>query len=107
MTISRLPWARIFGESALIIVSIYLAIFLEGVSQDRASNSSAHLKLVQIRAAGELTELESPGLVSRLGNFCESLNARVVDNGDDYDESVNDILEYLVSRLVRRLSADT
>lgn len=42
-------------------------------------------------ASGQLAELESPGLVSRLGNFYESLNARVVDNGDDYDESINDI----------------
>ena len=42
-------------------------------------------------AAGQLAELDSPGLVSRLGDCYESLNARVVDNGDDYDESVNDI----------------
>lgn len=42
-------------------------------------------------AAGQLAELDSPGLVLRLGDFYESLNARVVDNGNDYDESVNDI----------------
>ena len=42
-------------------------------------------------AAGQLAELDSPDLVSRLGDFYESLNARVVDNGNDYDESVNDI----------------
>ena len=42
-------------------------------------------------AAGQLAELDSPDLVSRLGDFYESLNARVIDNGDDYDESLNDI----------------
>jgi len=42
-------------------------------------------------ASGQLAELDSPGLVLRLGDFYESLNARVVDNGNDYDESLNDI----------------
>lgn len=42
-------------------------------------------------SAGQLAELESPGLVSRLGDFYESLYARVVDNGDDYDQSLNDL----------------
>ena len=146
------------SEGGLIIVSVYLAIVLEGVSQDRESRSSAHLALVQMLAemredsadlheiredqlarsrqyleldqwlaspelmpletvaetldlvfftnrtlyprraawttmlaAGQLAELDSPDLVSRLGDFYESLNARVVDNGNDYDESVNDI----------------
>jgi hypothetical protein len=154
----KLPWARILGEGALIIVSVYLAIFLEGVSQNHKAKTSAHLALVQMLgemredssdlemireeqltrsrqyedldqwfanletmpqesvaetldlvffsnrtlyprrsawttmlAAGQLAELDSPGLVLRLGDFYESLNARVVDNGNDYDESVNDI----------------
>ena len=158
ITIPKLPWARILGEGALIIVSVYLAIFLEGVSQDREARASAHLALVQMLgemrkdsadveeireeqltrsrqyenldrwlaspdsmpldsmaetldlvffsnrtlyprrsawttmlAAGQLAHLDSPGLVLRLGDFYESLNARVVDNGNDYDESVNDI----------------
>ena len=157
MTIPKLPWARMLGEGAVIIVSVYLAIFLEGVSQEREAKASAHLALVQMLAemkedaadvaeireeqlersrqyvtldqwlanpesmpldsvaetldlvmfsnrtlyprrsawttmlaAGQLAKLDSPGLVSRLGNFYESLNARIVDNGDDYDESVND-----------------
>ena len=158
ITIPKLPWARILGEGALIIVSVYLAIFLEGVSQDREARASAHLALVQMLgemrkdsadveeireeqltrsrqyenldrwlaspdsmpldsmaetldlvffsnrtlyprrsawttmlAAGQLAKLDSPGLVLRLGDFYESLNARVVDNGDDYDESINDL----------------
>ena len=158
MTIPKLPWARMLGEGALIIVSVYLAIYLEGASQDRESRMSAHLALVQMLAemqedaadiaeirqeqlersrqyvlldqwlaspesmpldsvaetldlvffsnrtlyprrsawttmlaAGQLAELDSPDLVSRLGDFYESLNARVIDNGDDYDESLNDI----------------
>ena len=158
MRTPKLPWARMLSEGTLIIVSVYLAIVLEGVSQDREAKSSAHLALVQMLAelredsadleeireeqlvrskqyvildqwlatpesmpldsiaemldlvffsnrtlyprrsawttmlsAGQLAELESPGLVSRLGDFYESLNARVVDNGDDYDESLNDL----------------
>jgi len=156
--ISKLPWTRIVGEGLLIIISVYLAIFLEGVSQEREARASAHLALVQMLgemrkdatdveeirkeqlarsrqyeeldewlanpdampqdsvaetldlvffsnrtlyprrsawttmlAAGQLAELDSPGLVLRLGDFYESLNARIVDNGNDYDESVNDI----------------
>lgn len=156
--IPKLPWAKIFGEGLLIIVSVYLAIFLEGVSQDREAKISAQLALGQMLgelredsedvgeireeqlarnkqyenldewfaspdtmpldavaetldlvfysnrtlyprrsawttmlASGQLAELDSPGLVLRLGDFYESLNARVVDNGNDYDESLNDI----------------
>jgi hypothetical protein len=158
MTIPKLPWNRILGEGALIIVSVYLAIFLEGMSQEREARTSAHLALVQMLgemredssdleeireeqlvrstqyedldqwlvnpdsvpldsmaetldlvffsnrtlyprrsawttmlAAGQLAELDSPGLVLRLGDFYESLNARVVDNGNDYDDNLNDI----------------
>jgi hypothetical protein len=158
MRTPKLPWARMLSEGILIIVSVYLAIVLEGVSHDREAKSSAHLALVQMLAelkedsadldeireeqvvrsrqyvvldqwlanpasmpldsfgetldlvffsnrtlyprrsawttmlsAGQLAELESPGLVSRLGDFYESLYARVVDNGDDYDESLNDL----------------
>ena len=154
----KLPWSRVLGEGALIIVSVYLAIFLEGMSQEREARTSAHLALVQMLgemredsadvegireeqlarikqyedldrwlarpdsvpldsmaetldlvffsnrtlyprrsawttmlAAGQLAELDSPGLVLRLGDFYESLNARVVDNGDDYDDNLNDI----------------
>src|SRR5210317_236312 len=50
MTTPKLPWARMLGEGALIIVSVYLAIFLEGASQDRESRSAAHLALVQMLA---------------------------------------------------------
>ena len=155
---SKLPWSRILGEGALIIVSVYLAILLEGMSQEREARTAAHLALVQMLgemredsadvegireeqlarikqyqdldqwlakpdsvpldsmaetldliffsnrtlyprrsawttmlAAGQLAELDSPGLVLRLGDFYESLNARVVDNGDDYDDNLNDI----------------
>jgi len=158
MKIPSISWARVLGEGLLIIVSVYLAIFLEGVSQDRQARASAHAALVQMLgemrkdsadvaeirelqltrsrqyedldqwlaspesmplasvgdtldsifysnrtlyprrsawttmlAAGQLAELDSPNLVLRLGDFYESLNARVVDNGNDYDENVNDI----------------
>lgn len=54
MTMPKLPWARILGEGALIIISVYLAIFLEGISQDHKAKTSAHLALVQM--LGEMTE---------------------------------------------------
>lgn len=158
MTMPKPPWSRILGEGALIIVSVYVAILLEGMSQEREARTSAHLALVQMLgemredsadveeireeqltrikqykdldewlakpdsvpldsmaetldlvffsnrtlyprrsawttmlAAGQLAELDSPGLVLRLGDFYESLNARVVDNGDDYDDNLNDV----------------
>jgi hypothetical protein len=142
MTMPKLPWSRIFGEGTLIIVSVYFAILLEGMSQDREARTSAHLALNQMLgemredsadlerireeqlarskqyenldqwlakpdsvpldsmaetldlvffsnrtlyprrsawttmlAAGQLAELDEPGLVLRLGDFYESLNA--------------------------------
>lgn len=158
MKLPKLPWVKLLGEGALIIVSVYFAIVLEGMSQDREAELSAHTALAQmvgemrkdsadldeIReeqlatdrqykaldqwlespesapldlvaeatdaifysnrtlyprssawttmvAAGQLGELDAPGLVARLGDFYESLIPRVIDNGNDYDESLNDI----------------
>jgi hypothetical protein len=48
MQISKLPWAKLLAEGGLIIVSVYLAIVLEGMSQDRAARLSAHVALVQM-----------------------------------------------------------
>jgi hypothetical protein len=142
----------------VIIASVYFAIVLEGMSQDREAKLSAHTALAQMLgelredsadldeirqeqlardkqyvaldqwlalpesmpldsatetidsifhsnrtlyprssawttmvAAGQLGELEAPDLVARLGDFYESLVPRVIDNGNDYDESLNDI----------------
>ena len=48
MQLSKLPWARFLAEGVLIIVSVYFAIVLEGMSQDRAAKLSAHAALVQM-----------------------------------------------------------
>jgi hypothetical protein len=155
---SKLPWARLLGEGALIIVSVYFAIVLEGMSQKREAELAAHAALAQMLgemrddsadvdeiramqfvrdsqyialdqwlenpesipldsmaesfdsiflsnrtlyprrsawttmvAAGQLGELDAPDLVARLGDFYESVNARVIDGGEDYDENLNDI----------------
>ena len=157
MKLPKLPWVKLLGEGAIIIVSVYFAIVLEGMSQDREAELSAHTALAQMLgemrqdsvdlgeireeqlardrqytaldqwlespesmpldlvaettdsifysnrtlyprssawttmvAAGQLGELDAPELVARLGDFYESLNPRVIDNGDDYDESLND-----------------
>lgn len=154
----KLPWTKLFGEGALIIVAVYLAIVLEGISQDRRAELSAHTALAQMLgemredradvdeiramqfvrdrqyvaveqwlerpesipldlmkeaidaiflenrtlyprrsawttmvAAGQLSELDAPDLVARLGDFYESATARIIDNGDDYDEGLNDL----------------
>jgi hypothetical protein len=42
-------------------------------------------------AAGQLAELNDPVLVTRLGNFYENLLVRVIDNGEEYDDNLNDI----------------
>ena len=158
MNLPPLPWARLLAEGALIIVSVYLAIVLEGMSQDREAEQAAHTALAQMLdemredrsdvdviraeqrerdgqyealiqwlaspesmprdsfgsamdslfgsnrtlyprrsawttmvAAGQLAELDDPALVTRLGNFYESVTVRVIDNGQDYDENLNEI----------------
>ena len=154
----KLPWTRIVGEGTLIVVSVYLAIVLEGMSQDWAAQQAAYAALAQMLdemredsgdleevraeqlerneqykalikwlgspdslpidsvaaamdsiissnrtlyprrsawttmvAEGQLRELDAPSLVAKLGNFYESVNIRLIDNGKLYDESLNDI----------------
>lgn len=156
--VARIPWRAILVQGLLIVVSVYVAIVLEGISQDRRDANAARIALVQMLgemrqdradlqeiraeqrerdrqyvrldgwladpasipadsftatldlvassnrtlyprssawttmvAAGQLRDLGNPELVTRLGNFYESLNDRVIDNGDDYDESLNDL----------------
>ena len=158
MKLPNLPWARFIGEGALIIISVYFAIVLEGMSQDRKAELSAHAALAQVLeelrddlldvneirayqlvadekysalfqwlaspesmplnsvadamdtifltnrtlyprrsgwttmvAAGQLAELNAPGLVAQLGNFYESVNPRLTDGGLQYDENLTDI----------------
>ena len=40
-------------------------------------------------AAGQLTELGNPGLVTRLGNLYENINDRLVYNGEYYDSDLS------------------
>jgi hypothetical protein len=54
MTLSKLPWAKLFGEGALIIVAVYFAIVLEGMSQEREAELAAHTALAQM--LGEMRE---------------------------------------------------
>lgn len=158
MKLPTIPWARLLAEGALILVSVYFAIVLEGMSQDREAEQAAHTALAQMLdemredrsdvdviraeqrerdgqydaliqwlaspesmprdsfgdaidalfgsnstlyprssawtnmvAAGQLSELDDPALVTRLGNFYESVIVRVIDNGQDYDENLNEI----------------
>ena len=158
MKLPTLPWAKLLAEGTLIIVSVYFAIVLEGMSQDRQAERAAHTALAQMLdelredrsdvdviraeqrerdgqyddliqwlaspesmprepfgsaidslfgsnstlyprssawtnmvALGQLAELDDPVLVTRLGNFYESVIVRVIDNGNDYDENLNDI----------------
>ncbi|MGD8495427.1 MAG: DUF6090 family protein [Gemmatimonadales bacterium] len=155
---TRMPWRDILVQGLLIVVSVYLAIVLEGISADRRDAREARQALVQMLgemrqdradlqeiraeqrerdgqyadldrwlsapasmpadsfaaalsailgsnrtlyprrsawttmvAAGQLRDLDDPELVTRLGNFYESVNDRVIDNGNDYDASVDDV----------------
>ena len=158
MNLLKLPWTKLLSEGALIIIAVYLAIYLEGVTQDRAAKLSAHVALAQMLeemkrdridvdeiraeqmvrdqqysaieqwlanpetipldsmkeaidaiflenrtlyprrsawttmvAAGQLSELDAPDLVGRLGDFYESATTRIIDNGNDFDEGLNDL----------------
>ena len=48
MNLPTLPWGRLLAEGVLIIVSVYLAIVLEGMSQDRDAEQAAHTALAQM-----------------------------------------------------------
>ena len=48
MKLPKLPWAKLLAEGALIIVSAYFAIVLEGMSQDREAKLAAHTALAQM-----------------------------------------------------------
>jgi hypothetical protein len=158
MTLPKLPWIKLLSEGALIIVSVYLAIVLEGMSQDREATLSAHGALAQMLgemredladideirahqlamdkqytaliqwlanpesmplnsvaeamdsiflanrtffprrsawttmvAAGQLSKLDAPGLVTQLGDFYESVNVRLVEGGAEYEYNLGDI----------------
>jgi hypothetical protein len=158
MKLPTLPWSKLLAEGALIIVSVYLAIVLEGMSQDRVAEKAAYTALAQMLdemredrsdvgeiraeqierdgqyraliqwlaspesmpldsvggamdaifmsnrtlyprlsawttmvAAGQLADLNDPALVTQLGNFYESVTVRIIDNGQDYDENLNEI----------------
>jgi hypothetical protein len=158
MNLPILPWTKLLSEAALIIVAVYLAIFLEGISQDRTVKLSAHTALAQMLgemikdrndvdeiraeqlvrdqqylaveqwlerpesipldsmkeaidaiflvnrtlyprrsawttmvAAGQLSELDAPDLVAQLGDFYENTTTRIIDNGEDFDEGLNDL----------------
>jgi hypothetical protein len=43
-------WRHILGEAALIVASVYLAIFLQGWSDDRERVQSARTGLIQVRS---------------------------------------------------------
>ena len=47
MTKQRL-WARWVGESVIIVASVFVAIFLEGVADDSARSTDAHASLAQL-----------------------------------------------------------
>ena len=153
---AKIPWGRLAAEGVLIVASVYLAIVLEGNSQDRARGREATAALAQLLgelqedradldevkaeqldlsmryetllrwfadpatmpndsvqefldkvsisnrtmfprrsawttmvADGQLTELDHPALVTRLGNLYENLNSRLEYNGSYYDTDLS------------------
>lgn len=52
-----IPWARLLGEAVVIIASVYVAIVLEGLSQERSEARAARQGLEQVLA--ELREDQS------------------------------------------------
>ncbi len=49
-----IPWRRFMGEALVIVASVYVAIVLEGLSQDRGRREDARAALVQL--LGELRQ---------------------------------------------------
>ena len=50
MAKARIPWIRFLGEAVLIVASVYVAIVLEGVSEDRDRRAEALAALSNLRA---------------------------------------------------------
>jgi hypothetical protein len=48
MSARRVQWQRVAGEAALIIASVFVAIVLEGMWQERVQAADAHSALVQL-----------------------------------------------------------
>jgi len=155
-TTRRIPWARFLGEAVLIIGSVYVAIVLEGMSQERSETRDARdavgqllLELREDRAdlaviraeqerldsvytdllrwisasgsiagdsvgqslfelgwsnrtmfprlsawrtmiaEGQLSALDAPDLVKRMGNFYENVTRRLEYNGREYDHAID------------------
>lgn len=112
MKLPEVSWARLLGEGVLIIVSVYFAIVLEGLSQEREARLSAHTALAQMlgemqQDLVDLDEIRGEQLTRDrqytdmekwladpesmpLDRMAEAMHAvfyRVVDNGNDYAES--------------------
>lgn len=45
-----MPWMRWGGEAVIIVVSVFIAVFLEGVAADSSSSADAHATLTQLAA---------------------------------------------------------
>lgn len=45
-----MPWVRWAGEAVIIVVSVFVAVFLEGVATDSSSSADAHTTLRQLAA---------------------------------------------------------
>lgn len=45
-----IPWMRWLGEAVIIVVSVFIAVFLEGVAADSSSSADAHTTLRQLAA---------------------------------------------------------
>lgn len=172
MTTGKIPWGRLAAEGLLIVGSVYLAIVLEGNSQDRARGREATAALAQLLgelhedradleevrakqleiasdhetlmtwfrepaslsgdsvtaylgfigddnptmfprrsawttmvASGQLTELDNPDLVTRLGNLYENINERLEYNGSNYDQALEEIYRRYVPEVWDLLNA--
>ena len=56
-------------------------------------------------ASGQLTELDNPDLVTRLGNLYESINERLEYNGSNYDQALEEIYRRYVPEVWDPLNA--
>lgn len=90
MTTGKIPWGRLAAEGLLIVGSVYLAIVLEGNSQDRARGREA---------------TSDPAAIATLGGRFEYLrgwNLYYLDLLDEYQVELGGLITAVDEHLQKR-----
>jgi len=92
----RWSWRRALGEGAVILASVYLAIFLEGLADQRGREADARAALVQLRAELESDRADLDEILAEQGELAahyRSLSRWLAEPGAMPFDSVHASLE--------------